>query len=187
MYKKDWLEKLVNGFNGQVGFGIDKPLITNDFQRILAKKILHNDVPGSSRNMIFLKKIWKEVGGYPEDMERAEDTLFDERIKSKGYKISRVNDAICFWEMRKNLMEVKKQFYGYGYWDGVLQKRYKILPKKYKILILILFLLIPLYPLFWMVSKISLVFKIEFVRRFTYFRGFIEGFFSNKPYKDKRT
>ena len=37
--------------------------------------------------MIFLKKIWKKVGGYPVDMERAEDTLFDERIKKEGYKI----------------------------------------------------------------------------------------------------
>ncbi len=179
-YKGDWLENLVNGFNGEVSFGMEEPLIENDFQKILAKKLLHKGVPGSSRNMIFLKKIWKEVGGYPEDMKRAEDTLFDERIKKAGYKISRVPDAICYWEMRKNLKEVKKQFYGYGYWDGILQKRHRILPAKYKFLIVLLFAALPLYPLAWMVSRLSLGLKIDFERRYAYFFGFMKGMFKEK-------
>ena len=179
-YDKNWLKNLERGFNGQVSFGIDKPLITNKFQKILARKILHKNVPGSSRNMIFLKKIWKEVGGYPEDLNRAEDTLFDEKIRKRGYKIGRVKDAICFWEMRKNLKEVKKQFHDYGYWDGVLQRNHKMLPLKYRLLIAILTILLPLYPLFWLVSKISLGFKIDFVRRYTYLRGFVRGFFEKR-------
>ena len=175
-YDKNWLKNLTQGFNGQVSFGIDKSLIKNDFQKILAKVILHKNVPGSSRNMIFLKKIWKEVKGYPEDLDRAEDTLFDEKIKRKGYKIGRVGDAICFWEMRKNLDEVKKQFYDYGYWDGVLQRKYGLLPKKYKILIIILIFSLPLYPIFWIISRNSLYFKINFERRYSYLNGFLRGY-----------
>lgn len=175
-YREDWLQQMDVGFNGQVSFGIDKPLITNEFQKLLAKKILHKGVPGSSRNMIFSKKIWADVGGYPEDMERAEDTLFDERIKKGGYKISRIPDAICFWEMRKNLQEVKKQFYGYGYWNGILEKKHKMLPFKYKALIIMMILVLPFYPILWLISLFSLSFKIDFVRRFAYFKGFIDGF-----------
>ncbi len=176
-YKKDWIGKLKIGFNGAVGFGADKPLIRNDFQRVLAKKILHKNVPGSSRNMIFLKRIWQEVKGYPEDLNRAEDTLFEERIKKKGYNIGRIRDAVCYWEMRENLEEVRKQFYGYGYWDGILQKKYKLLPMKYRILINLLIIAIPAYPLFWLISQSSLEFKIDFVRRYAYLRGFLKGRF----------
>jgi len=176
-YRRDWLKKLVGGFNGKVSFGIDKPRIRNNFQKVLAKKILRKNTPGSSRNMIFSKKIWKEVGGYPEDIERAEDTLFDERIKKAGYKISRVEGAICFWEMRENLEEVKKQFSGYGYWDGVSHKKHGMLPGRYKVLIFLMFFTFPLYPLFWIFSKFSLGSKIVFERRYSYFFGFIKGYF----------
>ena len=51
-YKQNWLENLTEGFNGSVGFGIDKPLIGNGFQKALAKVIVHQDVCGSSRNII---------------------------------------------------------------------------------------------------------------------------------------
>lgn len=175
-YEGNWLKNLTEGFNGQVSFGIEKPIIKNKFQKILAKSILHKGVPGSSRNMIFLKRIWKEVGGYPEDLNIAEDTLFDEKIKKVGYKISKVKNAICYWEMRENLEEVKKQFYNYGYWDGVLQKKYGMLPKKYKILVFLLLVGYIFYPLFWVVSKFSLRVEIDLHRRYNYLNGFLKSY-----------
>ena len=180
VYDIHWLKNLLKGFNGEVSFGVDKPLIKNKFQKTLAKSILHRGVPGSSRNMMFLKEIWKEVGGYPEDMERAEDTLFDQRIKKSGHKVSSVPTAICYWEMRKNLREVKHQFYGYGYWDGVLERKYHLLPSKYKILVGILIIFFPLYPLFFVASQFSLRFKIDFERRYSYLFGYLKGYFSKK-------
>ncbi len=174
-YKKDWLEKLVAGFNGQVSFGIDKPLAKTKFQKILGRKLCHKFKEGSSRNMIFLKKIWEEVGGYPEDLFIGEDSVFDEKIKRKGYKISIVKDAVCYWQMRKNIKELKKQFYNYGFWDGVAYKKYRMLPLKHKIAIILLTLMFPLFlPLFF-ISRFSLSLKIEFVRRFYYLIGFWRG------------
>jgi glycosyltransferase involved in cell wall biosynthesis len=178
-YKKNWLEELIKGFNGQMCFGINKPLIKNNFQRILAKKLLKNP-PGSARNIIFSKKIWEEVGGFPEDLDIAEDTLFEEKIKRKGYCIKMVKGAIGFWEMRKNLEEVKKQFYRYGYWEGVSQRKYKLMPKKYKIAVILLVISFPFVPAFWITSKFSLSFKIDFVRRYSYLKGFLKGFFNLK-------
>jgi glycosyltransferase involved in cell wall biosynthesis len=179
-YKRDWIEKMIEGFNGEVSFGMDEPRITNNFQRILAKKILHKNVPGSSRNMIFLKKIWAEVGGYPEDLERAEDTLFDARIRKKGYRLSRIPEAICYWEMRKDLKEVKHQFYGYGYWDGISQRRHKILPLKYRFLVFTLLITFPVYPILKLLSLFSLGIKIDFERRYAYFFGFLRGYIKNE-------
>jgi glycosyltransferase involved in cell wall biosynthesis len=176
-YDNNWLKNLIRGFNGQVSFGIDKPLIKTKFHKELAKVILHKNVMGSSRNMIFLKKIWKNVGGYPEDLVVGEDTLFDERIKEAGYKISRVKNAICSWEMRDNLEDVKKQFYKYGYWDGIAYKRYKSLPKKYKLAILFTLAIAITYPLLFIMSLFSLSFKIKVTKRFNYLNGFLKGYF----------
>ena len=169
-YEKNWLENLIKGFKGDVGFGKTLPLIENDFQRVLAKKMRQRF--GSSRNIIFKKEVWKEVGGYPEDLRMAEDTVFNEKIKRAGFRIVLIPNAIGYWEMRRDLKGVKKQFYNYGYWDGVAYKKYGILPLRHKIAIIGLTLLIPLYPIFWLISQFSLSIKIDFTRRFAYLRGF---------------
>lgn len=173
-YKKDWLENLLGGFDEGVGFGKTLALAESKFQRILSKKMKQKF--GSSRNIIFEKKIWKEVGGYPEDLDIAEDTVFNEKIRQRGYKIIYIPNAIGYWEMRKSFPEVKKQFYRYGYWDGVAYKKYRMLPVKSKILILGLTILSPFYPLLWVASKTSLSIKIDVMKRFAYLIGFWRGF-----------
>jgi glycosyltransferase involved in cell wall biosynthesis len=177
-YKKNWLENLVKGFKGDLGFGQTLPSIENSFQKILSKKMKQRF--GSSRNIIFKKEVWKRVGGYPEDLMMAEDTVFNEKIKKADFKIQLIPDAIGYWEMRDNLQDVKKQFYNYGYWSGIAYKKYKILPIKYKIAVIGLTLILPFYPLFLLISKFSLSFKIDVIRRFAYLRGFWKGFFKNK-------
>ncbi len=179
-YDINWLKELERGFNGKVSFGKDVALIENDFQKALARVILHKSVCGSSRNMIFLKKIWEEVGGYPEDLLIGEDTLYDERIKKAGYTIGKIDKAICKWEMRKDMTAFKRQFYRYGYWDGVSYKKYGMLPKKHLLVVLFLIVTFPLYPLFWIISKISLVMRIKFYKRYKYLRGFIKGYLGGK-------
>jgi glycosyltransferase involved in cell wall biosynthesis len=174
-YKKDWLDELIRGFNGEVGFGQTLPLIKSNFQKILSKKLKQRF--GSSRNIIFNKKIWRKVGRYPEDLDMAEDTVFNERIKKAGFKIKFIPKAIGYWTMRNSLEEVKKQFYNYGYWDGVAYKKYKILPIKYKIAVIGLSALSVFYPIFLLLSEGSLSIKIDVVRRSAYIKGFWRGFF----------
>jgi len=177
-FKKDWLENLIRNFKGDVGFGQTLPLIKNNFQKILSKKMKQRF--GSSRNIIFKKSVWKKIGGYPEDLNMAEDTVFNERIKKAGFKMELIPDAIGYWEMRENIDGLKKQFYNYGYWDGIAYRKYKILPIKHKIAVMGLLILSPLYPLFLLASKFSLSIKIDVVRRFAYLRGFWKGFLKNK-------
>jgi len=182
IYDKNWLEKLVLGFKRDVGFGITIPLGRNDFQKTLAR--IMGKRYGSIRNMIFKKEVWKTVGGCPEDMRFADDTVFNVRIMSKGFKIDYVPDAISYWEMRRDLKELKKQFYNYGYWDGIAYKRYKILPMRSKVLIAIITASLPFYPLLWITSRMSLFIKIYFVRFYTYVIAFWRGFLS-KPGLEK--
>lgn len=173
-YNKDWLENLINNFKGDIGFGQTLPLIESKFQKILSKKMKQRF--GSSRNTIFKKNVWKKVGGYPEDLNMAEDTVFNERVKKAGFKVELIPDAIGYWGMRDNLEDVKKQFYDYGFWDGVAYKKYKVLPVKSKIAVIGLSILYPFYPLFLIASKFSLSIKIDVVRRFAYLKGFWRGF-----------
>lgn len=173
-YKKDWVENLTKKFDADLGFGKTLPLIESNFQKVLAKKMKQRF--GSSRNIIFKKLVWEKVGGYPEDLRMGEDTLFNERIKNAGFKIQLIPEAIGYWEMRNNINDLKKQFYNYGFWDGVAYKKYGTLPIKYKIAVLGLTMLFIFYPIFWLVSRISLPLKISFVRRFSYLNGFWKGF-----------
>lgn len=177
-FKKDWLENLIKNFKGDVGFGQTLPLIKNNFQKILSKKMKQRF--GSSRNIIFKKSVWKKIGGYPKDLNMAEDTVFNERIKKAGFKMELIPDAIGYWEMRENIDGLKKQFYNYGYWDGIAYRKYKILPIKHKIAVMGLLILSPLYPLFLLASKFSLSIKIDVVRRSAYLKGFIKGFLNIK-------
>jgi len=177
-YEKEWLENLIKGFKEDVGFGKTLPWIKNNFQKILSKKMKQRF--GSSRNMIFKKSVWKEVGGYPEDMKIAEDTVFYEKIRRGGFKMDFIPNAICDWEMRDNIRGLEKQFYNYGYWGGLAYKRHSSLPLKRKLAVIILILLLPLFPLFWLISRLSLSIKISCVMRFSYLKGFLRGFFNIK-------
>ncbi len=172
-YEKDWLEKLTQGFMGGVAFGQTLPLIEDDFQRVLAGKMRQRY--GSSRNIIFEKKVWKAVGKYPEDLKIAEDTVFNELARRKGFRIGMIPGAVGHWEMRSTLKDLKKQFRAYGYWDHVAYKKYDILPLKSKILICALTLLFAIYPIIWLFSQVSLSAKISFAKRFEYVKGFWWG------------
>ncbi len=172
-YDKNWLKNLTKNFKGDVGFGKTLPLIKNDFQKVLAKKMKQRF--GSSRNIIFKKDVWKKVGKYPEDLDMAEDTVFTKKVKDKRFKINFIPNAIGYWEMRDNIGDLEKQFYNYGYWDAIAYKKYRVLPLKRKIALFILTILFIFFPLFWIVSKFSLSIKIDFVRRFAYLKGFWTG------------
>ncbi len=180
-YDKSWLENLMNGFDGNVGFGLEKAWIKNEFQSIISKKLFHKKKPnGSSKNMIFSKKVWFEVGGYPEDLNAGEDTIFELKIKKKGYDVPTIPDAVSYWEMRKDIEGLRKQFYWYGYWDGISYRKYKMLPKRHIFAVMLLTPLLLLYPIGMLFSWLSISFKIDLVRRYEFIKGFWKGFLGLK-------
>ena len=73
----------------------------------------------SARSMAFMKKVWEDVGGFNEKLERAgEDTLFCFEALDHGYKIFRNKEAIVYWETPKTFKESIKKYYVYAKGDA---------------------------------------------------------------------
>jgi len=73
----------------------------------------------SARSIAFRKSVWKEVGGFSEDLERAgEDTLFNFQAKKKGVKFYFAKNAIVSWEVPQRLGEAFKKFFYYAKGDA---------------------------------------------------------------------
>ena len=70
------------------------------------------------RNSAFTKRIWKLVGGYPEWLYTAEDTLFAKQAKAAGAKIAYAPDAKVSWRPRPSLAKLMKMFFLYGRGNG---------------------------------------------------------------------
>ncbi|MFH1311221.1 MAG: glycosyltransferase [Nanoarchaeota archaeon] len=180
VYHKDWIKNMVKGFNGQIGFGRTLPRAKDRFQRIMGRSLTKNGNYGSSRNIIFAKKIWKEVGGYPEDFYGGEDTLFNERIFNKGYKAVRIYDAVGYRAMRSTYKGLYNQFKNFGHWDGVNFKHYGRVPKKYLLAVILSYFAIPVGIVLSPLLLFSTWLRIFYVKRWGYFIGFHRGFFFGK-------
>ncbi|MBC7327687.1 glycosyltransferase [bacterium] len=125
----DWLEKLVSPFYQDptidVVSGFYEPIISSPMQEALAcltvpqlRDINPDDFLPSSRSIAFRKRIWEKVGGYPEWMKSAEDTLFDLKLKQAGAKFFFQPNAKVKWRIRNSLRGVFRQFYEYSFWDA---------------------------------------------------------------------
>jgi glycosyltransferase involved in cell wall biosynthesis len=79
----------------------------------------------SSRSIAFKKDLWTKIGGYPEHLEKAEDTYFDLKAFELGCTIALAKDAIVYWPPRTSLTSLFAQYSSYAEWDtkaGLLLK-----------------------------------------------------------------
>ena len=70
------------------------------------------------RNSAFRKKVWQAVGGYPEWLYTAEDTLFAQRAKALGCRVAFARNAVVSWRPRPTLRKLAKQYFLYGRGTG---------------------------------------------------------------------
>jgi len=70
------------------------------------------------RNSAFRKSLWTVVGGYPEWLYTAEDTLFAQKAKALGFKVALASKAVISWRPRPNLKKLAKQYFLYGRGTG---------------------------------------------------------------------
>lgn len=83
----------------------------------------------SSRSIAYKKICWDKIGGYPEWLYTAEDTLFDIKLKKNGYKFFFASNAIVRWNVRPTIRSILKQYYLYARGDGhanLFLKLYKV-------------------------------------------------------------
>ncbi|HIE24152.1 MAG TPA: glycosyltransferase [Candidatus Korarchaeota archaeon] len=88
----------------------------------------------SGRSIAFRKEVWEKVGGYPEKLETAEDTLFDIRIKKAGFKFKFEPKALVYWRPRSSIFSFFKQQFKYSKGNaqaGLYISRYLVLVSIY--------------------------------------------------------
>ncbi|TFH43142.1 MAG: glycosyltransferase [ANME-2 cluster archaeon] len=128
---ENWLQNLVIPFekdpNVDVVSGWYEANINTDFEKCVVEltypkleQIIksQDDFLPSSRSVAYKKDCWEKIGGYPEWLYTAEDTLFDLNLKKAGCKFVFASDAIVRWDVRPNVKSTLKQHYLYARGDG---------------------------------------------------------------------
>ena len=102
----EWLQHLVapfaDGADWVAGFyRVDAPSTLDRCVGLTITYVIEEVNPDffmpSGRSMAFTKTAWKAAGGFPEDVEFGEDTLFDEMMLNAGYLPVFAADATVAW------------------------------------------------------------------------------------------
>ncbi|HAF62311.1 MAG TPA: glycosyltransferase family 2 protein [Anaerolineaceae bacterium] len=72
----------------------------------------------------FRRDLFFEIGGFDESLLTNEDYEFNVRIRKQGGKIWFDPNIRCIYFARKNLNELAKQYWRYGFWKFKMLKRY---------------------------------------------------------------
>ncbi|MBA7480180.1 putative glycosyltransferase EpsJ [subsurface metagenome] len=125
---KHWMENLIKPFEEDPGVdvasGVYDLVSETTFEKCVAQLSSGRDIDSltaeeflpSSRSVAFRKEAWEKVGGYPESLDYAEDTVFDLNLKKAGFNFKIAKDATVYWRVRGNLRSLFKQ--GYNYTKG---------------------------------------------------------------------
>ena len=127
----DWLGGLVAPFLGDPRVdavaGRILPIATNRFgyySGLLTVSDSWGKTPGSlfyGRSSAFRRELWARVGGYPEWLYTAEDSLFALRAKRLGAKVVTAPESHLYWYPRPTLLKTAKMFFLYGRGNGRIQ------------------------------------------------------------------
>ncbi|CAL1241317.1 glycosyltransferase [Candidatus Methylocalor cossyra] len=74
------------------------------------------------RSSAFRRALWARIGGYPEWLYTAEDSLFALRAQGLGAKIVSAPASRLLWYPRPTLFKTAKMFYLYGRGNGHIQR-----------------------------------------------------------------
>ncbi len=121
-----WLERITEPFKDSevdIVAGFYKMETKTSFQKALSvflgKIDFDNKFLPSTRSIAFTKKIWRRVGGFPENLnDTAEDTIFNYKAIKKGAKIVRVKNAIVYWSIPQDIKTGMKKIYLYAKGDA---------------------------------------------------------------------
>ncbi len=106
-YSENWLENMLAPFEKDyadvvgaltVCYGdtfFEKCLAVFGDQNRAAQKPSH-------RGCAFYKKVWEEIGGYPEHIQAGEDTWFNSQWEKRNYKFVHVPQAKSYWKVRSS-------------------------------------------------------------------------------------
>lgn len=73
----------------------------------------------SARSVAFEKRLWSEVGGFPEDVQFGEDTAFADALMLAGYEPAFAPEAVVRWNPPSGLVEQFRTMFSWGEGDGL--------------------------------------------------------------------
>jgi glycosyltransferase involved in cell wall biosynthesis len=123
--KKDWLEKITKPFSDKnvdvvAGFYEMKgqtyfSQALRPYLGIVPERYDVNSYLPSTRSMAFRKTVWSRVNGFRENLNGAgEDSAFNYDLLKAGYNITRIKNAIVYWQMPDNFKTAFYKFYNYA-------------------------------------------------------------------------
>ncbi len=87
------------------------------------EEVVFPDFLPSARSMAFHRKLWDEVGGFPEDAQFGEDTAFCEALVAAGYVPTFAPEAVVKWWPPSGLVAQTRTTFAWGRSDGHLGLR----------------------------------------------------------------
>lgn len=171
---RDWLQNLVRPFKEYPSLDVVSGAYISFGETIFEKCVAEltggnidswtseNFLP-SSRSVAFKKDAWKRVNGYPESLDYAEDTVFDLNLKKNGCRFKIAKDAMIYWQMRKNLRSLFRQYYNYSKWNAIADICKSKLIEIYSFLA-IFFVFVAYYKIFYAILLIIIFLVYYFVR-----------------------
>lgn len=124
----DWLRELLAPFEADLEVsavaGNIIPLGESRFEFYCGLLSVPNPASDSQQGMFygrssaFRRSMWAKVGGYPEWLYTAEDTLFAIRAQHLGFNIVYAPASRIYWRPRPSLRKMAKMFYLYGRGNG---------------------------------------------------------------------
>ncbi len=125
---KDWVKNIITPFknkNVDVVAGYYKGLAENVFQKCVIPYALvmpdkvdpHNFLP-ATRSVAFTKLIWKNVGGFDENLSHNEDYAFAKALQKARAKIVFSKDAVVYWKPRNSFKQAFIMMYRFAYGDA---------------------------------------------------------------------
>ncbi len=129
---RHWLRELLTPMEADPGVGAVGgqfvPVTVGRFEFYSGLMSIPNLSSSSQRGMFygrssaFRKRLWERVGGYPEWLYTAEDTLFAIGAgRLAEYRIAYAPDSLLHWRPRPTLRKLAKMFYLYGRGNGRIQ------------------------------------------------------------------
>jgi glycosyltransferase involved in cell wall biosynthesis len=123
----DWLALLLARLSADVDVvsGFFKADVQTTFERAMAATVLptlsevrpEQFLP-SSRSVLFRRRAWQRVGGYPEWLDYCEDLVFDLSLKRAGCRFAFAPAAVAWFRPRGSFGAFFRQYFRYARGDG---------------------------------------------------------------------
>ncbi len=124
----DWLAEIVAPFRSpgtDVACGLSRAEARSGREKSFAILMLNDPEKAdirtfspSSRSVAFRRTFWEKVGGYPEELYCAEDSLFNQRLRQAGAGFVLCPRAVVFWRPPSSMFEAARKYFHYGVGDG---------------------------------------------------------------------